>query len=171
MPRILVTGWPEMIVTLFIGTFAICLVWPQIFPDAAHANELNLPNLDKRAAMLSQITDQVQRDQYCIGLAAYGRALDRAIPADARVFFSGIVGKENQSHLVYYYFLRNYLFPRDIEISLNKPATMNRESFFEGVDCDSPGILKTNAFDLLLKFGPDGGIQIQPLTEKGMPKQ
>lgn len=163
--------WPDFVITFLAGIFAIYLVWPQVFPNEAHANELNLPNLDKRAAMLAQISDPVQREQYCIGLAAYGRALDRAIPTNARIFFSGVVGKTNASHIAYYYFLRNYLFPRDLEISLEKPAVLTAEGYFDGVDCGSEEILKTNGFDLLLKFGGDGGIQIQPLTEKGVPKQ
>ncbi|HEU6449419.1 MAG TPA: hypothetical protein VFV23_13385 [Verrucomicrobiae bacterium] len=132
---------------------------------------MNLPNLDKRAEMLAPISDPVQREQYCIGLSAYGRALDRAIPPDAKIFMSGVVGKNGESHLAYYYFLRNYLFPRDLEISLGKPAALTSDSWFEGADCNSPEMLKTNGFDLWLKFGPDGNIQIQPLTEKGMPKQ
>jgi len=168
---ILAVNVPELILTLLVGITAVCLAWPQIFPDATQSNEMNLPNLGKRAEMLSHISDPVQREQYCIGLSAYGRALDRAISPDARIFMSDVAGKENSSHIAFYYFLRNYLFPRDLEISLGKSAVLTADSWFDGVNCDSPEVLKTNGFDLQLKFGPDGNIQIQPLTEKGMPKQ
>src|ERR1051325_6496732 len=86
---------PTLIATLLIGAMAAALSWPQIFPSAAQANEPTLPNLSKRADTLRQISDPLRRDQMCIGLSAYGRALDKAISKDARVFMSGAIGKEN----------------------------------------------------------------------------
>lgn len=163
--------WPEITVTVLVGVTAACFAWPQIFPGAAQANEATLPNLTKRADALRQISDPVQREQLCIGLSAYGRALDRALPKDARVFMSGVVGKDNSGHMGFFYFLRNYLFPRDVEISLGTPPTYTTAGWVEGQDCNSPEILKTNGFDLLLQFDKNGNIQILPLTEKGVPKQ
>jgi len=106
----------------------------------------------------------------CIGLSAYGRQLDLHIPKDAHIFFSGVVGKENGGSLGFYFFLRNYLFPRELAVSTDRKAIF-RGDHFEGVDATSVDELRTNGFDLILKMGADNNISIQPITEKGVPKQ
>jgi hypothetical protein len=162
--------WPVIFVTLLIGVMAIWLAWPQIFPGPEQANEMTLPNLNHRASDLEQITNLIQRDSHCVPLSAYGRALDHALAPDARVFLSGMIGKDNGSRGGYYFFLRNYLFPRTVEISLDGKAVFH-EGWFEGVPCDSPAILQTNGFDILLLMPTNSNdIQIIPLTQKGVPK-
>lgn len=131
--------------------------------------ELSLSLLDKRVSMLQQTTDPVQRDSMCIPLSAYGRALDRALAPDARVFVSGMLGKTNAGATGYYCFLKNYLFPREVEISLDRKPIFRAADGFEGVPCDSPSELQTNGFDLLVRSGPNG-VELVPLTPKGVPK-
>jgi hypothetical protein len=163
-------SWPVVAVTLLVGAVAVCLAWPQVFPGPDQANDITLPNLNQRASGLRQISDPVERDRFCVPLSAYGRALDRALPPDVRVFLSGMIGKANGPRLGYYYFLRNYLFPRDVEISLDGKAIFHVDGF-EGVPCDSPEVLRTNGFDLLLLMPTNSdNIQIIPLTQKGVPK-
>lgn len=115
------------------------------------------------------ITDPVKRDQYCIPLSAYGRALDRAIAPDARVFMGGMLGETNGGRMGLYYFLRNYLFPRQLAISLDGKAVLTDHGA-EGIPCDSPEELRKHGFDLFLNPTPDGMFQLVPLTEKGVPK-
>lgn len=158
--------FPKLAVTLLAAIVATCLVWPQIFPDPAQVDAMNLPNLDKRAAMLRQTTDPVRRDSVCIGLSAMGRQLDQALQPDARVYLAGMLGPTNTPALGYYYFLRNYLFPRDVEISLGPAVFSDKE--FDGVDCTSPETLKTNGFDIIIGF-PDNQLRVLPLTPKGVP--
>ncbi|MEI8288551.1 MAG: hypothetical protein WCH99_03705 [Verrucomicrobiota bacterium] len=162
--------WPESLIAILVGSFAAFLVWPQIFPGPERANEANLPNLDKRATALREITDPVQRDSFCVGLSAYGRQLDQHIAKDAHVFLSGIVGKENGGRGGYYYFLRNYLFPRELEISLDRKGIFTYQDGFKGVDATSLEELRTNGFDLLIKIGTNDSFSLQPITEKGVPK-
>jgi hypothetical protein len=162
-------GWPEISLTIMIGGLAAYLAWPQIFSTTEADNEMTLAKLNKRAAILRQISDPVQRDSACIGLSAYGRQLDQHIPNGAHVFFSGIVGKENGGRLAWYYFLRNYLFPRELEISVDRKAVFNIDGF-TGVDTASVDELRTNGFDLWLKMGSDNNISFQPITEKGTPR-
>ena len=162
--------WPVISVTLLIGVTAIGLAWPQVFPGPDQANEMTLPNLNQRASQLEQITNLVQRDSYCVPLSAYGRALDRALAPDARVFLSGMLGKEKGGRGGYYFFLRNYLFPREVDISLGDKAIFH-DGWFEGTPCDSPDELRTNGFDLLLRMATNSDqIEIIPLTPKGAPK-
>jgi hypothetical protein len=160
--------WTVILVTLLVGMTAVWLAWPQVFPGPEQANEPTLPNLNQRASALRQITDPVKREY--ISMSAYGRALDRALAPDARVFLSGMIGKDNGPRGGYYFFLRNYLFPRTVEISLDG-KTVYHEAWFEGVPCDSPDELRTNGFDLLLLMATNSDqIKIIPLTQKGVPK-
>ena len=125
--------------------------------------------LDKRADMLSEVTDPIKRDSLCIPLSAYGRALDKSLDKDARVFFSGLIGPTNAGKGGYYYFLQNYLFPREVVWSLGTNAVFHCD-YFGGTDCDSPAVLQTNGFDLMIRIG-DSGIQLIPLTQKGVPHE
>lgn len=162
--------WTVILVTLLIGAMAVWLAWPQVFPGPEQANEMTLQNLNRRASELEQITNLVQRDSYCVPLSAYGRALDRALAPDARVFLSGMIGEANGPKQGYYFFVRNYLFPRTVEISLGGKVVYH-EGWFEGTPCDSPAELRTNGFDLLLLMPTNSNdIQIIPLTQKGVPK-
>ena len=157
---------PYLVVTLLAAITAACLAWPQIFPGPDQANAMTLPNLDKRAAMLRQTGDPVRRDSVCIGLSAMGRQLDAALQPDARVYLAGMLGPSNTPALGYYYFLRNYLFPRDVEISLGPAIFSDKE--FDGTNCESADILRTNGFDIVLAF-PDNQLRVLPLTPKGVP--
>jgi len=161
--------WPMVLVTLLVGTAALCLTWPQIFPGSGQDNQPNLPNLDRRVTMLQQVDDPVRRDSINGGISAFGRQLDRTLPKDTRIFLSGMIGKDNQSQLGYYYVLRNYLFPRTVAISLDEKPVFH-EGWFEGIPCDSPSELQTNGFDLLLRFPTNGSVQAFPLTQKGVPQ-
>jgi len=165
--------WPIIVTTVLAAVFAFALVWPEIFPSPEQANGPTLANLNRRVPLLSATSDPIERDKYGIGLAAYGRMFDRAIPTNARVFLSGMVGKENTSRGGYYFFIRNYIFPHELEISLGKPAiyTSDGEAYMDVQDCTDPEVLRTNGFDVFLKFGSDNQIQYIPLTEKGVPKQ
>ena len=161
---------PELFVTIAVGIFALGLVIAEFSPATNGSVKMNLPALNQRAALLRQVDDPVRRDAMCIPLSAYSRALDRALDPTARVFLSGMIGKENGGRRGYYFFLRNYLFPRELEISLGRPSVFHNE-WTDGTDCDSADVLRTNGFDLFLRFGSDGNISIIPLTEKGVPKQ
>ncbi len=109
------------------------------------------------------IAHPVTRDGY--PSIAFFRDLDTKLPPNARVFFSGIIGEENLRHIHYYYFARTYLFPRDVEISLDHRADFRE--WFAGVDCNSPDELRTNGYDVMLSVEKDGKVTVLPLTEKG----
>lgn len=159
---------PVFFVTLLVGLFATVLVLAQFHYAQNPNSQLALSNLARRAQVLEQVTNLVERDELCIPLAAYGRALDEALPAHARVFLSGMLGETNSGSLGYYFFLRNYLFPREVAISLNDQAVYHSTGF-SGVSCDSPSVLRSNGFDLMIRYA-NNRLQLIPLTPKGMPK-
>jgi hypothetical protein len=156
-------------VTLAVGIVALGLVAEQLLAGTKPEHEITLSDLNQRAYALQKIADPVQRDSYCIPLSAYGRALDRALDKNARVFFSGVLGETNHGSLGYYYFIQNYLFPRDVEISLDGHAVSTGD-YFDGVPCDSPSVLQAKGFDLMIRSGTNG-LELVPLTKKGVPHE
>jgi hypothetical protein len=157
---------PGLVVMVSIAVLATCLAWPQIFPGPDQTDQINLPSLDKRAAVLRQISDPIQRDRMGLGLSYYGRQLDAVLPPHARIYMTGMLGPTNVGGLGYYFFFRNYLFPRDLEISLGN-ATFGDNGFI-GVGSDSPDVLRSNGFDVLLGF-PNNQFELIPLTTNGIP--
>ena len=99
---------------------------------------------------------------------SFFRELDRQLPPDARIFFSGMLGPNDQ--LAPYYFARSVLFPREVEISLDHKADFQVEGF-NGVGCTSPYELRTNGYDLALAMDNDLHTFAIPLTKKGVLKQ
>jgi hypothetical protein len=162
-------SFPDLGVTLAAGIVALGLAAAQLLVGANPGREVTLSALSQRADALQKITDPVQRDSYCVPLSAYGRSLDHALDKNARVFFSGLVGKTNAGGLGYYYFLQNYLFPRDVITSLDGHA-VTTGGFFEGIPCDSPSVLQVKGFDLMIRAGANG-LQLTPLTPKGTPHE
>ena len=160
--------WRSLLVTVLVSLMAIGLVMAQFQYANDRGSQLSLSNLDERVPILEQATNWIQRDQLCMPLAAYGRALDAALPTNSRVYLTGMLGPTNQPALGYYYFLRNYLYPRDLEIYLGK-GSFTRAGF-TGQPAESAEMLKTNGFDLALVF-ENNQIQIVPLTTNGIPKQ
>lgn len=103
-----------------------------------------------------------------LSTVAYFRNMDRQLPPDAKIFFSGVVGPNNR--LFPYFFARTFLFPHEVEISLDHQADFQSEGF-RGTDCASPDQLRTNGYDLMLKVERDYSISALPLTAKGAFKQ
>jgi hypothetical protein len=98
------------------------------------------------------------------------RKLDWRLPPDARIFFSGVVGPNDR--LYPYYFARTFLYPHEVEISLDHKADFQIEGFM-GIDCASPEQLRSNGYDMMLKVEKDKDdlILAVPLTQKGVLKQ
>lgn len=167
-PQALAFDWQAALVTLLVSAAAFSLVAGQFSsaPDP-QSQQISLSSLDQRVPVLEQITNWVQRDQFCVPLAAYGRALDAALAPDARVFMTGMLGPTNQGSLGYYYFLRNYLFPRHVETSLDGHARNTMEGL-AGVPCDSPDVLRSNGYDLMIQFS-NNQLHLIPLTPKAFP--
>lgn len=155
-----------------IGLIVMQLVWAAQFARAKNdpanpenqailANQLSLSLLYDRATTLASDTNW---NEHCIGLAAMGRELDAALAPGARVFIPDMLGPTNLSKAGYYYFMKNYLFPHEVEISLDGKSTSGSDGF-SGIPCDSPDILRSNGFDVIIDF-TDRGPRVIPLTSK-----
>ena len=156
----------HLIVTLLVGAVAAGLVMAQFSYTRDPNSQLSLANLDHRVGMLKQTDDPVQRDSMCIPLAANARRLNELIPPKARIYITGMAGPTNEGALGYYFFFRNYLFPRDVEITLDK-GHFGKGGFY-GKTADSPDVLRSNGFDLVIIFN-NNQMQFLPLTTNGVP--
>jgi hypothetical protein len=162
------TTTASLATTLLIGAMAAGLGTAQIF-YLRQSPDLALPIVNQRVALLRQAADPVKRDALCIPMSAYARKLDRVLDPNARVFITGMLGKTNAANLGYYCFLRNYLFPREVQISLDgKPIF--RDGWYEGVPCDAPDPLRAKGYDLLMVPGTNHSVAFVPLSPRGKPR-
>lgn len=150
---------------LLVGVVAVGLVVLQFYWADNPENELSLTNLDRRVPVLESMTNWVDRDSHCIPLSAFARNLDARLAPDARIFVSGMLGPTNLPKAGYYYFLKNYLFPREVDISLDGKSFSGSDGFY-GVPCESPEVVQSNGFDLMIEF-TDNRPNLIPLTPKG----
>jgi hypothetical protein len=153
--------------TLLLGIIVAGMLLYQIHYTREENRDLSLVTLCRRIPELKVADEPIARDMICVPLAADMRALDTILQPDARVFLTGMIGKSNGSSLGYYYFMRNYLYPRDVEISLGGQAVF-RDGWFEGVPCESTNILKAAGFDDMIGY-TNNQMMLIPLTPKGAP--
>ena len=158
----------RLVVIVLVCLTAVIVLAGQMSYGNDPQSQISLANLNKRATYLQTISDPVQRDQMCVGLSAMGRELDRELPKDTRVFITDMLGPTNVGSLGYYYFMRNYLFPRQVDISLDGKGTFLIDGC-HGIPCDSPDVLRSNGYDLMASF-KDNQPRFVPLTAKVEPK-
>src|SRR6185437_10562771 len=126
--------WPMLLVTGLLAVGVVFLLTPD---DLVSFRMLE----SHRAAIIAH---PETRDIH--PTITYYRQLDKQLAPDARVFFSGMVGTNYMRRLFYYYFAQSGLFPRVVEISLDHKVDFSA-GWFKGVDCTSPGELRTNGYD------------------------
>jgi len=124
-------------------------------------------SLQKRAALLGEESDPVQRESMCIPFSGLGRSIDAQLPTNARVFLTDMLGSQNSGRLGYYYFLTYYLFPREVAISLEERPTYALTGML-GRNPISDEELKQAGFDLALQVTKDGLQQrvLRPLAPR-----
>ena len=128
--------------------------------------EFSLRQLSQRATTLENTTNPVDRDILCLPMTAFARSLDKQLPPDAKIFISGVLGPNVPEKAALYCVLRNYLFPREVEISADGRA-VQAGSGFGGVPYASKEALQTNGFDVLVELNPDQTVSMFALSPKG----
>ena len=95
---------------------------------------------------LAPISGIVERAKAIDNASGSDRYLDLILPANARVFMTGMTGTTNGGRLGWYYYLTYYLFPREVAVSLNQPRfTMDG---IYGRSSESDEELLANGFDV-----------------------
>jgi hypothetical protein len=150
-----------LVITGLIAMGAVLLVSPNEISAL-----LALPH--RLEAIRSHPSDPYYREPYPI--VAFYHRLDEKIAPDARIFFSGMIGPDKRPRLYCYFFARTYLFPRQVDVSLDGKPVFHDDAF-DGVDCTSPDELRAHGFDVQLKLEKNGDVTVVPLTKKGSLKQ
>jgi hypothetical protein len=159
----------SLVVTLLVCSVAAILLAGQYYLSRDPDDQLGIWMLYNRGKMMSKISEPAERDMHCVPLAATARHFDEMLPKNARVFISGMLGPTNAPNLGYYFFFRNYLFPRQVDISLDGQVKDTKNGY-AGVPCDSPWVLQSKGYDLLIVI-ENNRMQLVPLTTNGVPNQ
>ena len=161
----------EWIVLGGIVLVAVALIYKTFIPEKTEYGEQSqFSQLVNRADALGRETDPIRRDAMCIPLSSFSRSIDAQIPTNARIFLFDMLGPDNASNVGYYYFLKNYLYPRELAISFGKPATYGIGGM-RGINPTSLEQLEKAGYDLVLKQTPKNGWQSQvlkPLANRGV---
>ena len=132
--------------------------------DVDQYRRLSLWMLNQRANELSQTVDPIERDKLCFANSALARKADKIIPPNARVFVDGVLGEEGAGRSAMYLFLQYYLYPRDLEISMEGRATMNGNIFLGTRWPGGPEVLEAAGYDFLVGVVSPESIGLKPLT-------
>jgi len=164
--------WLEWCVAAAVILVALAAIHGAFFADPQKTGQGMFSQFQQRATMLGNETDPIKRDSMCIPLSAFGRSVDAQIPTNARVFMAGMLGPEYAGRLGYYYFLTDYLFPREVAISLGQPPVYNLAGVAQGRNPASLDELSNAGYDLVMQLGPDGRIEskmLKPLAQPAGP--
>ena len=163
-PKISYLVWLEWSVILGFILVAIAAVFTTFLLQRPENGERSVfSQLESRADALSREADPIRRDAMCIPLSSFARSIDAQLPTNSRVFLLDMLGPENSGKLGYYYFLNNYLYPREVALSFGKPATFQLDKSMAGQNPASIQELAQAGYDLVLKQSTEGGWQSQVL--------
>ena len=161
--------WLECLAATAVVLVALAAIYETFLADPQKTGQGMYSQFQQRATMLGNETDPIKRDSVCIPLSAFGRSVDAQIPTNARVFLAGMLGKENAGRLGYYYFLSDYLFPREVAISLGQPPVYNLAGVAEGRNPTNLDELSQAGYDLVMQLTPDGHVESRALKPLSPP--
>jgi len=90
------------------------------------------------------------------------RHLDLMLPLDARVFLMEMIGTTNRGKLGYYYYLTYYLFPREIDVSVN-PTCITKDGF-SGQTIDSDQEIFSRGYAVSARIKPGDVLEYHTLS-------
>src|SRR6185312_15670868 len=100
--------WPMWVVTALLAAGVLFILTPQQL-RFFQALERHRADILAKPETRDSLTD-----------ADYFREVNQRLAPDAKIFFSGVIGSSNR--LYHYFFARTFLFPHQIEISLDHKA-------------------------------------------------
>jgi len=105
----------------------------------------------EKLANISNIVDRSRENTQASGTYWY---YDLVLPKNARVFLTDMTGPTNHYKLGYYYWVTYYLFPREIETSLDHITRLTNDGFL-GKTSESDQEILSNGFDVRMDITSD----------------
>lgn len=155
--------------------FACVVAVTQFFDeDPRFYGVLSLSQFALKTHQLAGITNIVDFDVRSNPFDGACRRLDLGLPPEARVYMGDMLGATNLNRTLMYAAVAYYLFPRDIETSLDRPALITRDGYV-GRAAEYTEELVTNGFDVELSARSDNikgrplrpDLALRPLTTPG----
>jgi hypothetical protein len=116
---------------------------------------------------LANTPDITKRDTVVNVAAGGDRTLDLELPPDARVFITGMTGPTNAIKVGGYFYMTYYLFPRDVEVTLDEPRFTAHG--IQGRTTESDTDIQANGFNVRVDITPEGKTQVEGNVPRKLP--
>jgi hypothetical protein len=139
--------WATLVAASLVAFASLVIAWQiRHYNDLQNAySSLSLAIL--RGEQLAAISDISKRDGQFNPANGRGRHLDLVLPKDVRIFMTDMTGPTNYNKIGYYFWMTYYLFPREIETSLDH-ITRETKDGFPGRTSESDQEIRSNGFDV-----------------------
>ena len=146
----LLKGRGTLMVSALLMAFGYLAAITQFFDeDSQFYGVTSLSQFALKTHQIAGSTNIVEFDQKSNPFDGACRRLDIALPPGARIYMDDMLGPTNLNRTLMYASVAYYLFPRDIETSLDQPALITREGY-AGRAAEYTQELVTNGFDVEL---------------------
>jgi len=149
--------WRSLVGASLVAFAILVIAWQFVHYDDTGNPFGSVAQSFLRGKQLAAIPDIVNRDSQITTASGINRKYDLIFPKDVRVFMTEMCGPTNYNKIGQYYWTTYYLFPREIETSLDHTTRFTKDGFLGRTSGSDQEIL-TNGFDIRKDMKPDGGM-------------
>jgi hypothetical protein len=166
--------WAKLVAAALVAFAVLVITWQFRHYDG-HGDEPygpyeSLAQSFLRGKQLAGISNIVDRSEVGSTNTASGafQYADLVMPENVRVFMTDMTGPTNYNKIGYYFYSAYYLFPREVEVSVDQPTRMAYNGFL-GRTSDSNEEMLAHGFDVRFDITPDAQLsakRLRPLSMK-----
>jgi len=153
--------WAALVAASLVAFAGLVIAWQIRHYDDVQEPYPSLSLSFLRGERLAMISDIAERDSQIYPCSGSYRRLDLALPKDARIFMTDMIGPTNYDKIRYYFWTTHYLFPREVGTSLDHITRLTKDGFL-GKTSESDQEILSNGFDVRIDITSDGST-ITPL--------
>jgi hypothetical protein len=159
--------WSAIIATSLVAFASLVMAWQfRHYDGGENGPSASLVQIFLRGEQLAGISNIVDRSQEENAASGTGWYYDLALPKNARVFMSDMIGPTNYNKIGYYFYFTYHLFPREIGTSLDHVTRATKDGFL-GKTSESNEEIYSNGFDVI--FDVLSGNQLLSKTPANLP--
>ncbi len=159
--------WAAIIAAFLVAFAGLVITWQfRHYDGGENGKSASLAQNFVRGKQLVAIPNIVDRSQQENAASGTGWYYDLALPINARIFMSDMIGPANYSKIGYYFYYTYYLFPREIGTSLDHITRATKDGFL-GQTSESNQEIYSHGFDVIFDVLP--GDQLEAKTPAGLP--